>query len=120
VASQIKKVVTQFGGGEVTFVGDRGMLKSAQIEQLAKEGFHYITAITKPQIEVLLNITVVDGAGPFWFCSERTWLGLGGSGASWTSAAPLAAGAPGPTTAPQRSGALQPHSPSAVDGNGRQ
>src|SRR4051794_8582853 len=58
VASQIKKVVTQFGGGEVTFVGDRGMLKSAQIEQLAKEGFHSITAITKPQIDVLLKAGV--------------------------------------------------------------
>jgi transposase len=58
VASQIKKVVTQFGGGEVTFVGDRGMLKGAQIEQLAKAGFHYITAITKPQIDVLLKAGV--------------------------------------------------------------
>src|SRR5690242_15650425 len=55
VASQIKKVVSQFGGGEVTFVGDRGMLKGAQLEQLIQEGFHYITAITKPQIEVLLK-----------------------------------------------------------------
>jgi hypothetical protein len=58
VASQIKKVVTQFGGGEVTFVGDRGMLKGAQIEQMAQAGFHYITAITKPQIEVLLKAGV--------------------------------------------------------------
>src|SRR3954468_22245878 len=46
------------GFREVTFVGDRGMLKSAQIEQLAKEGFHYITAITKPQIDVLLKAGV--------------------------------------------------------------
>ena len=38
VCSQIKKVVTQFGGGEVTFVGDRGMLKSPQIEQLIEQG----------------------------------------------------------------------------------
>jgi transposase len=58
VASQIKKVVTQFGGGEVTFVGDRGMLKGAQLEQLVKAGFHYITAITKPQIEGLLKAGV--------------------------------------------------------------
>ena len=27
--AQIKKVATQFGGGEVTFVGDRGMIKGA-------------------------------------------------------------------------------------------
>jgi len=58
VSSQIKKVVRQFGGGEVTFVGDRGMLKSAQIEQLIEQGFHYITAITKPQIDVLLRVGV--------------------------------------------------------------
>jgi len=39
----------------VTFVGDRGMIKSAQIAELGGRGFHYITAITKPQIEALLK-----------------------------------------------------------------
>ena len=34
------------------------MLKSAQLEQLAEQGFHYITAITKPQIDVLLKAGV--------------------------------------------------------------
>jgi hypothetical protein len=58
VASQIKKVVSHFGGGDVTFVGDRGMLKGAQLEQLAQAGFHFITAITKPQIEALLKAGV--------------------------------------------------------------
>ena len=55
VASQIEKVAAEFGGGEVTFVGDRGMIKSAQIAELGGRGFHYITAITKPQIEALLK-----------------------------------------------------------------
>jgi transposase len=59
VAAQIEKVVSHFGGGEVTFVGDRGMLKGPQIEQLAKAGFHYITAITKPQMEALLKAGVL-------------------------------------------------------------
>ena len=54
-ASQIKKVTERFGGGEVTFVGDRGMIKSVQIENITANGFHYITAITKPQIEKLLR-----------------------------------------------------------------
>jgi hypothetical protein len=54
VASQIRKVAERFGGGAVTFVGDRGMIKTPQIEDLAREGFHYITAITKAQIETLL------------------------------------------------------------------
>lgn len=53
-APQIRKVADRFGGGEVTFVGDRGMLKSRQIADLDEAGFHYITAITRPQIEALL------------------------------------------------------------------
>ena len=55
VASQIKKIAARFGGGEVTLVGDRGMLKSRQVEDLLNHGMHYITAITKPQIEALLR-----------------------------------------------------------------
>jgi len=52
--SQVRKVAEGLGCQEVTFVGDRGMIKSAQIENLP-EGFHYITAITKPQIEKLMK-----------------------------------------------------------------
>jgi len=55
VGSQIKKVVERFGGKGVTFVGDRGMLKGPQIKELGQEHFHYITAISKPQIESLLK-----------------------------------------------------------------
>jgi Transposase len=58
--SQIKKVAERFGSEEVTFVGDRGMIKSKQIEDLQTEGFHYITAITKPQIETLINNGVIQ------------------------------------------------------------
>ena len=53
-SSQIKKVVTRFGGASVTFVGDRGMIKGPQMDELQREAFHYITALTKPQIEALL------------------------------------------------------------------
>jgi hypothetical protein len=60
VASQVKKIVGHFGGGSVTFVGDRGMLKIPQIEHLSEHGMHYITAITKPQIESLLNTKVLQ------------------------------------------------------------
>ncbi len=52
--AQITKASQRFGCERVTFVGDRGMIKSGQIEELSKAGFHYITAITKPQIEKLL------------------------------------------------------------------
>ena len=60
---QIHKVAGRFGGGAVTFVGDRGMIKGPQIEQLQAQKdheFHYITAITKPQIETLLKQGVVQ------------------------------------------------------------
>jgi hypothetical protein len=45
-AAQLAKVKTRFGVHEITFVGDRGMIKGQQIEDLAQHGFHYITAIT--------------------------------------------------------------------------
>jgi hypothetical protein len=54
-AAQLAKVKTRFGVTEITFVGDRGMIKGQQIEELAQHGCHYITAITKPQIEKLLR-----------------------------------------------------------------
>jgi len=54
-APQVRKVAARFGGDDVTFVGDRGMIKSGQVEELCAHGFHYITAITKPQMESLLK-----------------------------------------------------------------
>jgi len=60
--NQVKKAATQFGCKRVTFVGDRGMIKSAQIETLSQEDgdFYYITAITKPQIETLEKNNVIQ------------------------------------------------------------
>src|SRR5262252_6001881 len=55
LAAQLAKVKTRLGVTEITFVGDRGMLKGQQIEDLAQQGLHYITAITKPQIDKLLR-----------------------------------------------------------------
>jgi len=52
---QVKKVKERFGASNVTFVGDRGMIKAEQIKQLSVAGYYYITAITKPQIESLLK-----------------------------------------------------------------
>ncbi|MCG2711961.1 MAG: transposase [Candidatus Omnitrophica bacterium] len=53
--SQVKKAAELFGCKEVTFVGDRGMIKSTQIDVIKDEDFHYISAITKPQIESLIR-----------------------------------------------------------------
>jgi hypothetical protein len=54
-AAQVNKAKDRFGCERVTFVGDRGMIKSGQIQDLEKAGFHYITAITKPQIQTLVK-----------------------------------------------------------------
>jgi hypothetical protein len=59
-ASQVNKASERFGCQHVTFVGDRGMIKSGQIQDLAKAGFHYITAITKPQIQTLAKAGVLQ------------------------------------------------------------
>lgn len=59
-ASQVRKVAGRFGCEHVTMVGDRGMIKSAQIEQINQADFYYITAITKPQIRTLINDGVFE------------------------------------------------------------
>jgi len=58
--SQVKKASERFGCERVTFVGDRGMIKSGQIENLSEAGFHYITAITKSQIRALIKRNVIQ------------------------------------------------------------
>ena len=58
VAAQLEKGKTRFGVTAITFVGDRGMIKGQQVEDLATHGFHSITAITKPQSEKLLRTGV--------------------------------------------------------------
>lgn len=59
VSAQVKILAESFGVKEVTLVGDRGMIKGPQIEQLP-EDFRYITAITKPQIEKMLHDGVLQ------------------------------------------------------------
>jgi transposase len=58
--AQIEKTKARFNCKNVTYVGDRGMIKSGQIEDLSKHGFHYITAITKKQIETLVEKKVMQ------------------------------------------------------------
>jgi transposase len=59
-ASQIQKCKERFKCKNVTLVGDRGMIKNRQIKDLKKHGFHYITAITKVQIETLIKRDIVQ------------------------------------------------------------
>ncbi len=59
--SQIKKAAGRFGCSEVTFVGDRGMIKNTVIDELELvDGFHYITALTKPQMQTLLTDGIIQ------------------------------------------------------------
>ena len=60
VLSQIKKLSERFGCEKVTFVGDRGMLKSTSLSDLEEAKFTYITAITRPQIETLIEAGVLQ------------------------------------------------------------
>jgi transposase len=51
---QVHKIRDKFGVENVIWVGDRGMIKNPQIIQLDKD-FQYVTAITKPQLETLID-----------------------------------------------------------------
>ncbi len=53
--NQVHKIAKRFGCDSVTIVGDKGMIKETGINTLKTEGFHYITTITKPQIEGLIK-----------------------------------------------------------------
>lgn len=57
-SDQVHKVKKEFKCEGITFVGDRGMIRSDQIEEAHAAGFTFISAITKPQINKLLK----DGA----------------------------------------------------------
>jgi len=50
----------RFSCENVTIVGDKGMIKSGQIDELERAGFHYITSVTKPQIRELLSVGTIQ------------------------------------------------------------
>jgi transposase len=60
VLDQIKRLADRFGVRDVVFVGDRGMIKSIPLEAIKEAHFRYITAITKPQVESLMRLGVVQ------------------------------------------------------------
>lgn len=57
---QVHKIKKLFGCQGVTMVGDRGMIRKDQKEAARKAEFHFITALTKPQIEKLLKDKVLQ------------------------------------------------------------
>jgi transposase len=60
VSSQLAKIRDRFGCCRITFVGDRGMLKSASLAELNGLEFSYITGITRGQVETLIRAGVLE------------------------------------------------------------
>jgi hypothetical protein len=59
-AQQVHKVKKELGCQGVTLVGDRGMIRTDQKEAAQKAEFHFITALTKPQMQKLLADKVLQ------------------------------------------------------------
>ncbi len=51
---QVHKIKKELGCEGVTLVGDRGMIRTDQKAAAQKAEFHFVTALTKPQIQKLL------------------------------------------------------------------
>ena len=60
VAEQIRTVAQTFGIQGITLVGDKGMIKTPQAQELTDAGFHYITSLSKPEIRTLLKSEVLQ------------------------------------------------------------
>jgi transposase len=52
---QVHKIKKELGCEGVTLIGDRGMIRADQKAVAQKAEFHFITALTKPQIQKLLD-----------------------------------------------------------------
>lgn len=57
---QVHKIKKELGGAGVTLVGDRGMIRTDQKAAAQQAGFHFVTALTKPQIHKLLADRVLQ------------------------------------------------------------
>ena len=62
VSSQLKKLKETFGVERVIFVGDKGMIKSAQMDEITSDDYKwgYLTTITKAQIRTLIERNVIQ------------------------------------------------------------
>ncbi len=76
---QVQKIKTALGGAGVTLVGDRGMIRSKQTTLAQQAGFHFVTALTKPQIEKRLAAQVFQ----LEFFEEQVREVLGPNGQRW-------------------------------------
>jgi len=62
VSNQLQKLKEIFGVERVVFVGDKGKIKSAQIDEITSDQFkwNYLTTITKAQIQTLLDKKIIQ------------------------------------------------------------
>lgn len=62
VSNQLKKLKSTFSVEKVIFVGDKGMIKTAQIDELlsAEYKWDYVTSITKKEINSLLDKNIIQ------------------------------------------------------------
>ena len=62
VSNQLLKLKADFGVERVIFVGDKGMIKNAQINELTSEDYkwNYLTTITREQIQTLIKQDVIQ------------------------------------------------------------
>ena len=61
VKTQIEKIKQEYQAQYITFVGDKGMIKSGEQELISSEDdFYYITSITKAQINTLLSNKLIN------------------------------------------------------------
>lgn len=62
VSNQLQKLKNNFGVDRVVFVGDKGMIKSAQIAEITSQEYlwNYLTTITKQQIQTLLEEDIIQ------------------------------------------------------------
>ena len=56
----VEALKVRFGAREVVLVGDRGMIKKMGRQTLGEAGFHYVTALTDPQVRKLLTQKVLQ------------------------------------------------------------
>jgi transposase len=62
VKGQVKQIANDFNVKEVIFVGDRGMLTSKRIQEVNKEGFKTITALTRLQMQNLISRNIIKAS----------------------------------------------------------
>ena len=62
VSNQLKKLKSRFSLEKVIFVGDKGMIKSAEIEEIVGDSYkwYFLTSITKSQIRSLVKEDVLQ------------------------------------------------------------